>query len=131
MMEKAMANKRLWDQVSPAPPSLSSVKSSVYPFATKTDPRLCVLTEAITDTKNGLDQAGHVPSSLAFPCILHALAWATQGRDPKVKVKDHRGVGLPEAPEFLREARHVQILITGSLHLVGGALEALTPDMNQ
>ncbi|RUS83394.1 hypothetical protein EGW08_008815 [Elysia chlorotica] len=197
MMDKAMTNKRLWDQVSLAStsPSCSST-SSVDPItnttitdpelgrdlpggvisessadgpATITDPKLgqyisgevisksvsdsttsaitnpklCPANsvevspgesshpDTVTDTSIRASGAEHIPSSLAFPCILHALAWATQGRDPKIRVKDHRGVGLPEAPARLREAGHVQILITGSLHLVGGALEALTPDMNQ
>ncbi|GFN94006.1 folylpolyglutamate synthase [Plakobranchus ocellatus] len=113
MMEKARSNQAVWDNLTPSPSSVSPDRTAESCGRPSQD-------------KSFLTS----PSSQAFPCILHALAWATQGRDSNVKVKDHRGVDLPEAPQFLQKAEHVQILITGSLHLVGGALEVLIPDMN-
>ena len=129
-----MANKRIWDQVISWPTSSPMVDTSLDSTTTEVTSNWSEHIGSL-DCSNEWhkDESGiqDVPTSLAFPCILHALAWATQGRDPMVRVKDYRGVGLPEAPRFLKEAGHVQILITGSLHLVGGALEALMPDMNQ
>uniref|UniRef100_A0A8C5HUV7 Folylpolyglutamate synthase n=1 Tax=Gouania willdenowi TaxID=441366 RepID=A0A8C5HUV7_GOUWI len=68
--------------------------------------------------------------TLVFPCILSALQWITQGRD---SVLAHTDV-LPVKPSVmakaapLREATEIHILITGSLHLVGGVLKHL--DLN-
>uniref|UniRef100_S4RZ12 Folylpolyglutamate synthase n=1 Tax=Petromyzon marinus TaxID=7757 RepID=S4RZ12_PETMA len=46
-----------------------------------------------------------IPSSAVFPCISEALRWIGSELEP--------------------ELRRVQVLITGSLHLVGGALKCL------
>ncbi|XP_061406294.1 folylpolyglutamate synthase, mitochondrial isoform X1 [Lethenteron reissneri] len=51
-----------------------------------------------------------MPSSAVFPCISEALRW----------------IGSEWEPELLR----VQVLITGSLHLVGGALKCLESDLS-
>ncbi|CAM9579198.1 unnamed protein product [Lampetra fluviatilis] len=51
-----------------------------------------------------------IPSSAVFPCISEALRW----------------IGSEWEPELLR----VQVLITGSLHLVGGALKCLESDLS-
>ncbi|EDL93220.1 rCG45663, isoform CRA_b [Rattus norvegicus] len=75
-------------------------------------------------------------SSLVFSCISHALQWISQGRDP---------IFQPESPprnllnhptansgaSILREAAAIHVLVTGSLHLVGGALRLLDPSMSQ
>ena len=70
-----------------------------------------------------------------FPCILSALQWAAQGRDP-VLLSRRDGDKRGEAPvkhsvaakaALLREATEVHVLVTGSLHLVGGALKHLDP----
>lgn len=70
-------------------------------------------------------------ATLVFPCILSALRWITQGRDAVlsdpskhlIPVKD--SVQAKAAP--LRDASSIHVLITGSLHLVGGALKHLEP----
>ncbi|XP_066502414.1 folylpolyglutamate synthase, mitochondrial isoform X2 [Hoplias malabaricus] len=70
-------------------------------------------------------------STLVFPCILSALRWITQGRDAilcdpsklLIPVKD--SVNAKAVP--LRDADNIHVLITGSLHLVGGALKHLEP----
>jgi len=61
-----------------------------------------------------------------FGSILDALHWITQGKDaslPQV-IMNVPSVGL------LREADHLQVLCTGSLHLVGGVLALLEPDIS-
>ncbi|KAH9488784.1 hypothetical protein Btru_049978 [Bulinus truncatus] len=78
-----------------------------------------------TDCSRDVKQASYI-----FPSILEALSWATQGRDLVVKKTYSSSGTLPAAETFLKEKGHVQILVTGSLHLVGGVLGIITPDMN-
>lgn len=69
--------------------------------------------------------------TLVFPCILSALQWITQGRDSVLADSAKRvlvvkpNIVAKAAP--LRSAAEIHILITGSLHLVGGALKHLHP----
>lgn len=70
--------------------------------------------------------------TLVFPCILSALRWITQGRDP---VLNHPALAaLPVKPSVaaraapLRDATQIHVLVTGSLHLVGGVLKHLDPE---
>uniref|UniRef100_A0A672HL00 Folylpolyglutamate synthase n=1 Tax=Salarias fasciatus TaxID=181472 RepID=A0A672HL00_SALFA len=60
--------------------------------------------------------AGAAPCSLAFPCILSALQWISRMEQPPS--------GGLQAP------CSVSVLVTGSLHLVGGALKLLEPSLN-
>ncbi|TSK71977.1 Folylpolyglutamate synthase, mitochondrial [Bagarius yarrelli] len=79
-------------------------------------------------------RAGRRGDSVVFPCILSALQWITQGRDPVVfdsskhimPVKTN--VNAKAVP--LKEAANVHVLITGSLHLVGGTLKHLIPALS-
>lgn len=70
-------------------------------------------------------------ATLVFPCILSALRWITQGRDPvlcdpsKQLIPVKSSVSAKAVP--LREVANIHVLITGSLHLVGGALKHLEP----
>ncbi|XP_048875519.1 folylpolyglutamate synthase, mitochondrial isoform X2 [Brienomyrus brachyistius] len=70
-------------------------------------------------------------SALVFPCILSALRWIAQGRDPVLVSSSQPTSMAPanaaEKAEPMREAAAVHVLITGSLHLVGGALKHLDP----
>ncbi|XP_037339946.2 folylpolyglutamate synthase, mitochondrial isoform X1 [Pungitius pungitius] len=69
--------------------------------------------------------------TLVFPCILSALQWITQGRDSVLADPAERE--LPVKPSVMARAAplcnaaEVHVLITGSLHLVGGALKHLDP----
>lgn len=69
--------------------------------------------------------------TLVFPSILCALQWITQGRDPVLADQDKMGLAVKPsiaakaAP--LRDAAEIHVLITGSLHLVGGTLKHLHP----
>ncbi|BFZ05785.1 hypothetical protein BsWGS_08824 [Bradybaena similaris] len=67
--------------------------------------------------------------SMKFSCILNALLWATQGKDPSVPASEAEFVAA-SIPRSLRDADHLQILVTGSLHLVGGVLGVIDPRMN-
>lgn len=72
--------------------------------------------------------------TLVFPCILSALQWISQGRDSVLA--DANKHTIPVKPSInakaapLREAQNIHVLITGSLHLVGGALKHLDPALN-
>ncbi|XP_034402675.1 folylpolyglutamate synthase, mitochondrial [Cyclopterus lumpus] len=67
--------------------------------------------------------------TLVFPCILSALQWITQGRDPVLADPAKRD--LPVKPSIMAkaallcDAAEIHILVTGSLHLVGGVLKHL------
>ncbi|XP_049460479.1 folylpolyglutamate synthase, mitochondrial [Epinephelus fuscoguttatus] len=69
--------------------------------------------------------------TLVFPCILSALQWITQRRD-SVLADPAKSV-LPVKPSIMAKAAplcdvaEIHILITGSLHLVGGVLKHLDP----
>ncbi|KAK7488094.1 hypothetical protein BaRGS_00020685 [Batillaria attramentaria] len=68
--------------------------------------------------------------SAQFPCIASALRWATQNKDMSFLT----AVSVTDEDLNLRTGRevpHIQVLVTGSLHLVGGVLELLIPDMNE
>ncbi|XP_033732564.1 folylpolyglutamate synthase, mitochondrial-like isoform X2 [Pecten maximus] len=79
------------------------------------------------DSQSKLPNEADVLSEV-FPSIYDAVKWATQGREPLVD-DDHK-LDLNQIPEDLRDPAHIQILITGSLHLVGGVLRAVSPDYN-
>ncbi|XP_017296613.1 folylpolyglutamate synthase, mitochondrial [Kryptolebias marmoratus] len=73
--------------------------------------------------------------TLVFPCILSALQWITQGRDPVLTGPDK--TVLPVKPSFvakaapLCDAAEIHVLVTGSLHLVGGVLKHLDPESSK
>lgn len=78
----------------------------------------------------------HGTGSLVFSCISHALQWISQGRDPVFQTPScprdllahpvaNSGAGV------LREAAAIHVLVTGSLHLVGGVLKLLDPSLSQ
>ncbi|KAF6327327.1 folylpolyglutamate synthase [Rhinolophus ferrumequinum] len=78
----------------------------------------------------------HSSGSLVFSCISHALQWITQGRDPVFQPPSPpRGLlAHPVAgsgASVLREAAAIHVLVTGSLHLVGGVLKLLEPSLSQ
>ena len=70
---------------------------------------------------------------LTFQSIYDALHWASQGRDPLcgdptiVSNNNDRDLSIPE---HIYDPAHVQILVTGSLHLVGGVLKVIGPEYN-
>ncbi|XP_067825912.1 folylpolyglutamate synthase, mitochondrial [Heptranchias perlo] len=72
------------------------------------------------------------PRALVFPCINNGLQWITQGRDPVLQRSLTNPLNLHLAgATALKEASTIQILITGSLHLVGGCLKLLDQSLSQ
>ncbi|NXP08992.1 FOLC protein, partial [Thinocorus orbignyianus] len=73
--------------------------------------------------------------SLVFPCLAQALRWVAQGRDPQLGAPMATGAHPHPAASsgavLLREATTVRVLVTGSLHLVGGVLRLLDPTLSQ
>ncbi|KAF0878893.1 FOLC protein, partial [Crocuta crocuta] len=81
-------------------------------------------------------EAHSAASSLVFSCISHALQWISQGRDPVFQPPDPPQGLLAHAvagsgADVLREAAAIHVLVTGSLHLVGGVLKLLEPSLSQ
>jgi len=69
--------------------------------------------------------------SINIPCINDALVWLTQGRDDNL-IEDAPLISNqqePFLPPELLKASQVQILVTGSLHLVGGFLGCIEPSL--
>ncbi|NXS52690.1 FOLC protein, partial [Brachypteracias leptosomus] len=73
--------------------------------------------------------------ALVFPCLAQALRWVAQGRDPRLAAPTGTGAHPHPAASsgavLLREAAAVRVLVTGSLHLVGGVLRLLDPELSQ
>ncbi|KAJ7414193.1 Folylpolyglutamate synthase, mitochondrial [Willisornis vidua] len=73
--------------------------------------------------------------ALVFPCLAQALRWVAQGRDPHLAAPATSGAHPHPAASsgavLLREASAIRVLVTGSLHLVGGALRLLDPVLSQ
>ncbi|KAG7273761.1 hypothetical protein CRUP_003261 [Coryphaenoides rupestris] len=70
---------------------------------------------------------GHQSNALIFPCIFSALQWTAQGRDPVLPTRAATPAKHGADASLLREATEIHVLVTGSLHLVGGALKSLDP----
>jgi folylpolyglutamate synthase len=69
--------------------------------------------------QNGQDDG---PYSTIFPCVAQAIRWIAAGRDPLIPTIVNGD--LPH-PELIANATRIQLLITGSLHLVGTAMKVL------
>ncbi|XP_019643667.1 PREDICTED: folylpolyglutamate synthase, mitochondrial-like isoform X2 [Branchiostoma belcheri] len=67
------------------------------------------------------------PKARVFPCISDALSWVQHGKDKELS-RSNSTQCHPHSS--LDEAVHIQVLITGSLHLIGGALKVLDPSMS-
>lgn len=74
-------------------------------------------------------------NSLVFPCISHALQWITQGRDPHIHASAsrvaHPHPAASSGAVLLKNAATIRVLVTGSLHLVGGVLKLLDQTLSQ
>ncbi|XP_078382408.1 folylpolyglutamate synthase, mitochondrial-like isoform X2 [Oculina patagonica] len=73
--------------------------------------------------KNGHDDG---PYSTIFPCVSQAIRWLVGGRDPCIPAFSPGGLPLPD---FISQASRLQVLIGGSLHLVGTAMKVLGPEI--
>ncbi|XP_012944070.1 uncharacterized protein LOC106013299 [Aplysia californica] len=86
-------------------------------------------TDVLGDCENLHDARVSVSVSHMFPCISRGLAWATHGREPLLSLTQD-DLDLLPLPAGLSGADHVQVLVTGSLLLVGGVLTVIDPGMN-
>ncbi|KAL5012404.1 hypothetical protein ScPMuIL_010955 [Solemya velum] len=86
-----------------------------------------VMPSAVEDLKDNIGQLQNeiVIWTESFPSISKALSWATQGRDPSLI----ENLKIPCVPNNLKEADHIQILITGSLHLIGGVMNVINEEV--
>lgn len=86
-----------------------------------------VKSSAVEDVKDDLSQPqnGMVIWTEYFPSISKTLSWATQGRDPSIA----DNIKIPCLPNNLKDSDHIQILITGSLHLIGGVLTVINEEV--
>lgn len=73
--------------------------------------------------KNGHDDG---PYSTIFPCVSQAIRWLLGSRDPLIT--EFCPEDLP-VPDFIAQASRVQVLIGGSLHLVGTVMKLLGPEI--
>ncbi|PNI69154.1 FPGS isoform 2 [Pan troglodytes] len=111
-LDEEQASPDLWSAPSPEPGGSTSLLLAPHP------PHTCSA------------------SSLVFSCISHALQWISQGRDP-IFQPPSPPKGLLTHPvahsgaSILREAAAIHVLVTGSLHLVGGVLKLLEPALSQ
>ncbi|KXJ09840.1 Folylpolyglutamate synthase, mitochondrial [Exaiptasia diaphana] len=69
--------------------------------------------------KNGHDDGEY---SAIFPCVAQAIRWIAAGRDPLIPTIAN---GSLEYPESVVNAARVQVLVAGSLHLVGTVMKVL------
>ena len=73
--------------------------------------------------QNGLDD-GHYSS--IFPCVAHALQWIVNGQDPLIESLPNKKFPVPDV---VAGATRVQVLVTGSLRLVGSVMKVLGSDI--
>ncbi|XP_071820478.1 folylpolyglutamate synthase, mitochondrial-like isoform X2 [Apostichopus japonicus] len=64
--------------------------------------------------------------TVAVPSITDALQWAACAKDPHLS-SPSREYSTPA--EAAIAADHIQVLVTGSIHLVGGVIKVLNPDL--
>ena len=64
---------------------------------------------------------------IMIPCINDTLLWISQGLDPNL-VAGCYNIPSQVVPQDLLEDDQVQVLVTGSLHLVGGVLACIKPE---
>jgi len=76
-------------------------------------------------TQNPSD-SGPMPT-MTFNCIADSLIWVSRGQDSRLLNEDSTEVSVHGLPDCLKSADHVQVLCTGSLHLVGDILSLLDP----
>ena len=71
-----------------------------------------------------------LPLGHVFPSILDSLQWINERAHNDVDGHTASAADYRPVPLKLKQAKHVQVLCTGSMHLVGGLLGILDPDLN-
>lgn len=83
-----------------------------------------VLENTNNDVISTTEQSNNIAS--CFPCVSSAFRWIARGRDANIGQPD---LDAPETPEKLLNAKHTQVVVTGSLHLVGTVMKFLGPEI--
>ena len=102
----------------------NSLYSASVPETTTTPSQLQHATKPLQSPPSN----GPMPT-MTFNCIADSLIWVSQGRDSRLLNEDGSDVSIHGIPECLKSADHVQVLCTGSLHLVGDILSLLDPSI--
>ncbi|KAJ7339433.1 hypothetical protein OS493_005831 [Desmophyllum pertusum] len=92
-------------------------------FQPHADPSSCDCKDGSHVIKNGHDDG---PYSTIFPCVSQAIRWLLGGRDPLIPAFCRDDLPLPD---FISQASRLQVLIGGSLHLVGTVMKVLGPEI--
>ena len=76
---------------------------------------------------NESSPADHVtlPRTTVFSCVNHALHWITSGRDSTLPPPSDDMTAPHPLPPDIAKATHIQLLVTGSLHLVGTVMSVM------
>ncbi|XP_033095989.1 folylpolyglutamate synthase, mitochondrial-like [Anneissia japonica] len=80
----------------------------------------------VTQPKEQASAKKVVKKNAVFGCISKALQWLAGLKDSKLGGPLQSG---PSTPVPLQNAVHIQILVTGSLHLIGGTVKLLDPKL--
>ena len=67
-------------------------------------------------------------NTAVFSSVHDAICWLDQGRDPLLDSLP-KDANTPDLPLELAAPAHLQLLITGSIHLVGAVFRALGPEI--
>ena len=83
--------------------------------------------QSFTKLTNESGPGDHVtlPRTTVFSCIDHALHWITSGRDPTLPRPSDDLTAPHPLPLDIANATHIQLLVTGSLHLVGTVMSVM------
>ena len=73
--------------------------------------------------ENGFDDG---EQSALFASVSQAISWLVAGTDPLIPPSSTGGYPLPG---FISEAKRIQVLVCGSLHLVGITMKVLGPEI--
>lgn len=65
-------------------------------------------------------------SSCVFPSVTDALYWVIANRESSIRT---RHPNHPPLARVIASADHLQVMLTGSLHLVGAAMKVLGSDI--
>ena len=110
--------------------------SSPADAPTPADPLSTASPPSCQATKSSPAVATPMPT-MTFNCVADSLIWVSRGRDPRLLSSDvlrscsslnsADRVWIQGLPDSLKRADHIQVLCTGSLHLVGDILGLLDP----
>lgn len=74
------------------------------------------------------EKMNNATPSYVFPCINDALTWTVSSRDSNFNANHHSM--YTQRPKKMLEADNLHVLVTGSLHLIGGVLALIDPELN-